>query len=312
MRPIEPVKLNPEQKELIKKINDLKKEKNAVILVHNYQTPDIYYVGDFIGDSLELARKASQVESDVIVFAGVDFMAETAYILNPGKKVLLPTYGARCPMAAMVDEEQLRRLKEQYPNAAVVSYVNTTAETKAETDICCTSANAIKVVQSLPEDIVIFTPDKNLANYVAQHTEKKIIPWKGFCYVHNKMSAEMLRQAKLEKPDAKVIVHPECPSEIIELADYVESTSQMVTAAQDDPAKEFIIGTEIGMIYRLQELVPDKTFYSVPPTHTCLQMKKNTLQNIYDALVNDQHVITVPEDIRVRAQKSLERMLEVV
>ncbi len=296
---------------IIQDITNLKEEKNAVILVHNYQSPEIYEVADFIGDSLELAQRAAEVTSDIIVFAGVDFMAEMAYILNPERKVFLPTPSATCPMAGMVNPEELRNLKKENPNAAVVSYVNTTAETKAESDICCTSANAIKVVNSLDNDTIIFTPDKNLANYIQRYTNKKIIPWEGFCYVHNRMSADQLKKAKIGMSDAKIIAHPECPSEIIDLSDYVCSTSQMVEVAKQDSAKKFIICTEIGMVHRLRQLVPEKEFCSLPPAYICIQMKKNNLSNIYKTLLNETNLVTVPEEVRIKAQRSLERMLNI-
>jgi quinolinate synthase len=300
-----------EEKELIKKIKKLKKDKNAVILAHIYQRPEIYKVADFIGDSYGLSKKATGTDADIIVFCGVDFMAESAYILNPEKTVLIPTRLANCPMAAMVDVDGLRELKAKHSKAAIVSYVNTTADVKAESDICCTSANAVKVVNSLDEDEIIFVPDSNLANYVMRHTDKKIIPWNGWCYVHRKFSPEGLIRAKAMHLDAKVLVHPECIPEVVDLADEVFSTTGMVNYVKQSPDKTFIIATEIGVVERLKLEFPEKVFFQAPPGGTCLQMKKITLALVLDALENEQFKVTVPEDIRVRAKKALDRMLNV-
>jgi quinolinate synthase len=300
-----------EEKKLIERIKKLKKEKNAVILAHIYQRPEIYKVADFIGDSYGLSKKATETNADIIVFCGVDFMAESAYILNPEKTVLIPTKLAKCPMAAMVDVDGLRKLKEHYPNAAVVSYVNTTADVKAESDICCTSANAVKVVNSLEEDEVIFVPDSNLANYVMRHTDKKIIPWNGWCYVHRKFSPEGIIRAKAIHIDAKVLVHPECIPEVVDLADEVFSTTGMVNYVKQSQDKTFIIATEVGVVERLRLEFPDKVFFQAPPGGTCLQMKQTTLELVLAALEKEQFKVTVPEDIRVRAKKALDRMLDV-
>ena len=300
-----------EKKELIERINKLKKEKNAVILAHIYQRPEIYTVADFIGDSYGLSKKATETDAEIIVFCGVDFMAESAYILNPDKTVLIPTRLANCPMAAMVDVEGLRKLKAKHPNAAVVSYVNTTADVKAESDICCTSANTVKVVNSLEEDEIIFVPDSNLAHYVMRHTDKKIIPWNGWCYVHNKFSPEGLIRAKAMHLAAKVLVHPECIPEVVDLADEVFSTTGMVNYVKQSPDKTFIIATEIGVIERLKLEFPEKVFFQAPPGGTCLQMKKTTLALVLDALEKEQFKVTVPENIRVRAKKALGKMLNV-
>ena len=300
-----------EKKDLIAQIKKLKKEKNAVILAHVYQRPEIYKVADFIGDSYGLSKKATETDSDLIVFCGVDFMAESAYILNPEKTVLIPTQLADCPMAAMVDVAGLRKLKVKHPRAAVVSYVNTTADVKAESDICCTSANAVKVVNSLEEDTVIFVPDSNLANYVMRYTSKKIIPWNGWCYVHNKFSAEGLRRAKAGHIDAKVLVHPECVPEVVDLADEVFSTTGMINYVKQSPDKTFIIATEIGVIKRLKLMFPEKVLFQAPPGGTCLQMKKTTLKLVLDSLEKEQFKVTIPEDIMVRAKKALDRMLNV-
>jgi quinolinate synthase len=300
-----------EQKSLIEKINRLKKQKKAVILAHVYQRPEIYKVADFIGDSYGLSKQATQTNAEIIVFCGVDFMAESAYILNPTKTVLIPTKQANCPMAAMVDVEGLRQLKAKHPDAAVVSYVNTTADVKAESDICCTSANAVKVVNSLEEKKVIFVPDSNLANYVMRNTDKQIIPWQGWCYVHNKFSPEGIMEAKAKHVDAKVLVHPECVPEVVDLADEVFSTTGMINYVKESLHNTFIIGTEVGVVERLQQMFPKKTFYQAPPGGTCLQMKKTTLELVLESLEKEQFKVVVPENIRVRAQKALDRMLNV-
>jgi len=300
-----------EEKKLIEQIKKLKKEKNAVILAHIYQRPEIYTVADFIGDSYGLSKKATETNAEIIVFCGVDFMAESAYILNPEKTVLIPTKLAKCPMAAMVDVAGLRELKAKHPKAAVVSYVNTTADVKAESDICCTSANAVQVVNSLDEDEVIFVPDSNLANYVMRHTDKKIIPWKGWCYVHRKFSPEGIIRAKAMHLDAKVLVHPECIPEVVDLADEVFSTTGMGNYVKQSPDKTFIIATEIGVVERLRLEFPEKVFFQAPPGGTCLQMKQTTLELVLDALEKEQFKVAVPEHIRVRAKKALDRMLNV-
>jgi quinolinate synthase len=300
-----------EEKELIERIKELKKEKKAVILAHTYQRPEIYKVADFIGDSYGLSKKATETNADIIIFCGVDFMAESAYILNPEKTVLIPTRLANCPMAATVDVEGLRKLKAKHAEAAVVSYVNTTAEVKAESDICCTSANAVKVVNSLEEDKIIFVPDSNLANYVTRHTDKNIIPWNGWCYVHRKFSPEGLSRAKTKYLNAKVLVHPECIPEVVDLADEVCSTTGMINYVRQSSDKTFIIATEIGLIERLRLEFPDKTFFQAPPGGTCIQMKKTNLGLVLDALEKEQFKVTVPEDIRVKAKRALNRMLDV-
>lgn len=296
-----------ENQALIDKINRLKKEKNAVILVHNYQRPEIYEVADFLGDSLDLAKKAAATDAKIIVFCGVDFMAESAKILNPNKMVLHPSKDSICPMANMVTPEKVLALKKQYPGAAVVSYINTTAEVKAISDICCTSANSARVVNSLKEDEVIFTPDKNLAIYTQTKSRKRIIPTEGCCYVHDKISAEELKRAKENHPQAKVMVHPECRMDVINLADAVCSTSQMITYAKASAAKEFISVTECGMVNKLKRDMPDKTFYALGGT--CLQMKKITLENVYGCLLHEKNKVELKKDIMDKARKALERMI---
>jgi quinolinate synthase len=297
-----------EQKELIEKINQLKKEKDAIILVHNYQRKEIYEVADFIGDSLDLSRKAAETKAKIIVFCGVDFMAETAKILSPKCKVLLPAKDAGCPMAHMITLEKLREMKKLHPNAAVVSYVNTYAEIKAESDACCTSANSIDIVNKLPNKEIIFVPDINLGRWVQEHTDKKIILCEGFCIVHQKFTVDQLKKAKSLHPNAKIISHPESPMEVLNLSDYVRGTQGMLRAAKEDPSKEFIIFTEEGMVNRLIREMPDKKFYAIGSV--CFNMKKTTLEKVYQALEKEQFEITVPEEIAKKAKKALDKMIE--
>jgi len=296
---------------MIKEILALKGERQATILAHNYQMPEVQDVADLVGDSLELSRAAARLDSEVIIFCGVDFMAETAAILSPQKKVVLPEKGAWCPMAHMITPEQLCDLKALHPEAAVVCYVNSTAEIKAESDVCCTSANGVQVVDSLSEKEVIFVPDRNLAAYVARHTDKKIIPWNGYCYVHDHLTAEEVQAARAEHPNAAVLVHPECRPEVIDQADFVYSTAGMGRHAKASAAKEFIIGTETGMIYRLKKENPEKEFYPLSTNAICQNMKKTDLALVLQALQTLQPQVTVPEEIAVRARQSIERMLTV-
>ena len=289
----------------------LKRERDAVILAHNYQIAPVQEAADLVGDSLELSRAAARLEADVIIFCGVDFMAETAAILSPDKTVVLPAAGAFCPMAHMIDAEQLRDMKSLYPEAAVVCYVNSTAEVKAESDICCTSANGVQVVASLEEKEVIFVPDGNLAAYVARFTRKLIIPWNGYCYVHDRFRAEDVHAARRLHPDAEVLVHPECRPEVIDLADYVYSTSGMSRHAMKSEGREFVIGTEVGMIYRLKKDSPEKEFYPLSEKAVCENMKKTDLSMVERALQTLEPKVRVPGDVAERARKAIERMLEV-
>ena len=296
---------------MIEEILELKKERRATILAHNYQIPEVQDIADLVGDSLELSRAAAQLESEVIVFCGVDFMAETAAILSPQKKVLLPEKGAGCPMAHMVTPEQLRDMKAAYSEAAVVAYVNSSAEVKAESDICCTSANGVQVVNSLEEKQVIFVPDRNLAAYVARHTEKQIIPWNGYCYVHDHFTSNEVRAARVLHPEAEVLVHPECRPEVIDLADYAFSTSGMGRHAKASEKNEFIIGTEVGMLYRLKKDNPGKEFYPLSDKAICQNMKKTGLKKVLRALQTLEPRVTVPEEIAARANRAIERMLAI-
>ena len=297
---------------LIEKIEKLKKDRNAIFLVHNYQLGEVQDIADFGGDSLELSRKAAESDADVIVFCGVHFMAETAAILCPGKTVLLPDLNSGCPMADMVTAEKLRELKRQHPNAKVVCYVNSTAEVKAESDICCTSANAVKIVETLKDaEEIIFVPDQYLGSYAAEQTGKELILWPGYCPTHARILAADIEKRKQEHPQAKVIVHPECKQEVRAVADAVLSTGQMVRYAQETEAKELIIGTEIGIIHRLQKENPDKMFIPATEQAVCPRMKLITLESVLWSLENMQHRITIPEDIRVKAKNAVDRMLEV-
>ncbi len=305
--------------ELNEKISALKKERNAVILAHNYQVDEVQAVADYTGDSLELSRLAVDTDAEVIVFCGVHFMAESAAILNPEKTILLPAWYAGCPMADMVTPEKLRKMKEEYPGVPVVAYVNTSAAVKAESDICCTSANVVNIINSLQTDRVICIPDKNLSAYAQQYTDTEVIPWKGFCIVHNLLTVEMVQKAKAEHPNALFLAHPECPTEILKLADHVTSTSGMLRYAKQSEAGEFIIGTERGLLYNLRNQNPDKKFYIVSddpapwglPMMTCQNMKRTTLELTAQSLEKMETVITVPEEIRIRAKAALDRMLAI-
>lgn len=295
--------------EIAEKIRKLKTEKKAVLLVHNYQSENIQKMADFLGDSLDLSRKAKSVKEDIIVFCGVDFMAETAKILSPEKTVLHPVKEANCPMAAMVTPEDVLELKKRHPGAMVVCYVNSTAEVKAVSDVCCTSANAVKVVQNIPATEVIFVPDRNLGRYVQRFTDKKVIPWNGYCYVHDRITAEDILKTREKYPEAILVVHPECTPEVIDLADYVESTSGMLQLARKSAHKEFLIATEVGLIQRLSREIPDKTFISAVDPRICATMKKITLEDVLESLEKEQHKVELPVEIMDRARASLEKML---
>jgi quinolinate synthase len=290
-------------------ILQLKKEKNAIILAHNYQVGPVQDIADVVGDSLELARAAATMDEKVIVFCGVDFMAETAAILSPEKIVLLPAADACCPMADMITAEELKFVKSRYPGASVICYVNTTAEVKAECDICCTSSNAVKVVQSLEQDQVIFVPDRNLARYVARFTDKEILPWEGFCIVHDQITPEHVNAARKQHHGAKVLVHPECRPGVIDLADDVASTSGIIRQVCSSPENEFIIGTESGILHRLARECPQKRCYPLSEGAVCRNMKKTDLPKVRDALKNLQPRIHVPEKIARRARHAIDRML---
>jgi quinolinate synthase len=298
---------------LADKIIELKKEKKAIILAHNYQRPEIQDLADYVGDSIELSKKAMEErEARILVFAAVDFMAESAAILNPKKKVLLPTLGARCPMAQMLTVDEIKRAKAHYPDAPLVLYVNTLASAKAYCDVCCTSANAVRVIESLSADTVLFGPDRNLAEYAQRKTGKTVIPipeW-GFCPTHVLFQSEDVQVLRMQYPDASVMVHPECTYEMQRVADFVGSTSQMCKYARESSARTFIVGTEEGLLHRLRKDNPDKRFVLAYQEAVCPNMKLNTLDRLYVALKEEKHVVTVPESIAKQARKSLEKMFE--
>ncbi len=297
--------------ELKQKILKLKAERDAVILAHNYQIGEVQDIADYRGDSLGLSIEASKTKAKVILFCGVKFMAETAKIVSPDKTVLMPDENAGCPMANMITVRQLRELKKKHPNALVVCYVNTTAAIKAECDICCTSANAIKVVNSLPKDLpIIFVPDKSLGEYVSKKSGREMILWNGYCPTHHYILARDIIAMKEKYPNALVMVHPECTSDVIDLADQVLSTGGMCKFAKGSDAKEFIVGTEIGLLYTLQKENPDKKFYPASRLADCPNMKLNTLEKILWSLEDMVYEITVPEDIRVKAWNSIKKMLD--
>lgn len=293
------------------RIRDLKEERNAIILAHNYQPGEVQDVADFIGDSLGLSQKAARVDQEVIVFCGVHFMAETAAILSPDKTVLMPDIRAGCPMADMITASELREWKTHYPGREVVCYVNTSAEVKAECDICCTSSNALDVVDSLEGDEILFVPDKNLAAFVARHTKKKIIPWDGYCYVHNNILAKDIREKKSLYPEAEVWVHPECRPEVIDMADRILSTGGMVKEARKTDKKEVVIGTESGIIHRLKKENQEKNFYPAMDTALCYNMKKINLMKVLRSLEDMVHKLRVPLDIGRKAKGAIEKMIRI-
>ena len=298
--------------ELIEKILQLKKQRNAVILVHNYQLGEVQDIADFVGDSLELSQEAAGTDAEVIVFCGVHFMAETASILCPDKVVLLPDTHAGCPMADMITAEKLRQRKRELPESAVVCYVNSTAEVKAESDICCTSANAVNVVESVESDEILFVPDQYLGHYVSTKTNKKMHLWPGYCPTHARIQPEDITRLKKEHPQAKAIVHPECRPEVIALADEVLSTGGMCRFARETEAEEIIVGTEIGIIYRLRKENPGKKFIPVSEQAICPDMKLITLEKTLRSLEDMAFEVKVPEAIRLKAKGAVDRMLKVL
>jgi quinolinate synthase len=296
------------------RIIKLKKERNAVILAHNYQLPEVQDIADFVGDSLGLSMTAAKTDSEVIVFCGVHFMAETAKILSPSKTVLLPDPKAGCPMADMIDAEGLTALQARHPDAVTLCYVNTSADVKAHCDYCCTSGNALKMVQHILKnhDEIIFVPDKYLAHYVSQQVGRDFIVWEGFCPTHARIEPDDIVRAREAHPQAKVLVHPECPPSLTQLADMVGSTEKMCHFVHDDAATEFIIGTELGIIHRMKKENPSKIFYPVSDRAVCPNMKRNTLEKILWSLTDMTYEITVPQETMDKARGSIERMLEVV
>lgn len=295
---------------ILKEIGELKLRRNAIILAHNYQIGETQDIADFVGDSLELSRKAAATDAETLVFCGVLFMAETAAILSPEKRVLLPDLRAGCPLADMISREALNMLKEEHRQAPVVCYVNSSAEVKAESDICCTSANARKVVDSLPQGKVIFVPDRNLGHWVARSTDKQLVLWEGFCPTHEVLRREDVLKVKKAHPEAKFVAHPECLEEVLDLADEVASTSGILSFARETSVRELIIGTETGMLHRLRKENPDKKFYPASEKMVCPNMKYHTLKKVRDSLKEMVHLIKVPEEIRVKAYESINRMLD--
>jgi quinolinate synthase len=318
------------------RILKLKKDLNAIILAHNYQRPEVQDIADITGDSLELSRAAARTDVKVIVFCGVHFMAESASILSPDKTVLLPEMEAGCPMADMItvegprttkrglfqelygitfefpDDYTLRDIKAQHPGVPVVAYVNTSAAVKAESDICCTSSNVVKVVESLKEDTVICIPDRNLSAFAAKRTKKRIIAWDGFCNVHHvQLTLDDVTRSKAEHPKALLVAHPECPPEIQDLADHITSTSGMLRFCKESPEREFIIGTEEGLLHRLKKESPDKHFFLLSRKMVCPNMKRTKIESVLAAMEKMQYVIKVPDEIRVKAKRALDRMLEI-
>jgi quinolinate synthase len=297
------------QPDLNRRISELKTAKNAVILAHNYQITAVQEIADSVGDSLVLARLGRESRADIIVLCGVHFMAESVKILSPERKVVIPSLSAGCPMADMITVPQLRAFKAEHPGAPVVCYVNTSAAIKAESDICCTSSNAVKVTESLDADEILFVPDRNLASYVARETGKNIVAWDGHCSVHDMFTREDVILATAAHPDAAVVVHPECPPAVVELADYVASTEGMVKLAAEHDS--LIVGTEIGLLDRLHREFPGKRFYPLSPFAVCRNMKMIDLPRLLWALDNEQYEVEVPEDVRTGAERALDRMLEV-
>lgn len=300
------------KKELTDNIEVLKKQRNAVIVAHSYQNDDVQEIADIVGDSFALSRFCASSSYDVIVFCGVHFMAESAKLLSPDKTVLLPEKDAGCPMADMVTAEALKEAKMQYPNAAVVCYINSTAEVKAECDICCTSSNALQVIRSLEQKDILFVPDCNLGSYVAKQVpEKNIILWKGFCTTHHRIRRDDVIKVRELHPDAILLVHPECRPEVVELADYVGSTKQIIDYASSSDKSKFIIGTEMGVLYKLKKDNPEKKFYLLSTGLVCPNMKKTSLQSVYEALRDMKTNIVLDETISERARVPLDRMLQI-
>jgi len=298
--------------ELLARLDELKRERNAVILGHNYQRPEVQDASDFTGDSLGLSRRAAETEADVILFCGVHFMAETAAVLCPDKTVLIPDLNAGCPMANMATVRELEQVKAQHPDAAVVCYVNSTAEIKAMSDVCCTSANAVEVVRSIPEDReVLFVPDRSLGSWVSKQLGRELILWQGYCPTHHRMLPEHVAAARRAHPDAELVVHPECLDEVVAAADYVASTSGMLRYCKASGAKEFIIGTETGMLHPLRKENPGKEFFPVTELADCPDMKLVTLEKMVWALEEMQYRVEVPPDIAERAGGAIQRMLAV-
>ena len=305
------------QIDLFAEIQKLKKEKNAILLAHYYQETDIQDVADYIGDSLGLAQKAEQAEADIILFAGVHFMAETAKILNPSKKVILPDLKAGCSLADSAPAPLFKAFKDKHPDHVVISYINCTAEIKALSDIICTSSNAEKIIESIPkEQAIIFAPDKNLGSYLNKQTGRKMLLWNGACMVHEIFSLEKIVKLKIRNPKAKVLAHPECEEAVLNVADFIGSTTQILKYSETDTAQEYIVATETGILHQMQINSPHKTFIPAPPTNNCAcndcpHMKLNTLEKIYLALKYELPELTMDESLRIAAKKPMDRMMEI-
>lgn len=303
--------------DLFEEIEKLKKEKNAIILAHYYQEPDIQDIADYIGDSLGLSQQAAATDADIIVFAGVHFMAETAKMLSPQKKVLLPDLKAGCSLADSCPPPVFRKFKEKYPNHVVVSYINCTAELKTLTDICCTSTNAVQVIESIPKDKgIIFAPDVNLGRYLMKKTGRDMVLWNGSCMVHEIFSHEKIVKLKMRHPEAKFIAHPECEDHLLEMADFIGSTTGLLNYTKRSDATEFIVATEVGIIHQMQKASPHKTFIPAPPNNTCAcnecpHMKRNTLEKLYTCMKYEQPEITLPDWVIEQGRASIDRMLEI-
>jgi quinolinate synthase len=300
-----------QNRELKERLLQLKKERNAIILAHYYQRDEIQEVADFRGDSFQLAQKAAETDADVIVFCGVHFMGESAKILAPTKTVIIPDERAGCPMADMVNVEGLRALKRKHPNATVVAYINTSAEVKSETDICCTSANAVKVIESVESDEIIWVPDKNLGDYVSKFTNKKMIIWEGYCNTHDMLTVKDVEEMRAQYPNAQFVVHPECRPEVVALGDFVGSTTAIIKYCKESDCQEFIVGTEDGTGYQLRNDSPDKQFHFATKYLVCPNMKVNNLKKVVRCLETMQPEIYVPTEMADKARSSLERMLQV-
>jgi quinolinate synthase len=302
--------------DLFEEIERMKKEKNAVILAHYYQEPDIQDIADYIGDSLGLAQNAEKTDADIIVFAGVHFMAETAKILNPNKKVLLPDLNAGCSLSDSCPPALFKKFKEEHPDHIVISYINCSAGIKALSDIICTSSNARQIVESLPEDQkIIFAPDKNLGAYINKVSGRNMLLWNGACMVHEIFSLEKITKLKVRHPEAKLIAHPECEDAVLRIADFIGSTTQLLKYSADNPAQSFIVATEAGILHKMQQMSPSKTFIAAPPDNACAcndcpHMKLNTLEKLYLCLKYEMPEVSMDEDLRIAAKKPIDRMLE--
>ncbi|MCX7861868.1 MAG: quinolinate synthase NadA [Bacteroidales bacterium] len=302
---------------LIEKINNIRKEKNAIILAHYYQVPEIQDIADFIGDSLQLSQQASNTQADIILFAGVYFMAETAKILNPKKKVIIPDKNAGCSLADSINASDFNKFLQNYPNHIVVTYINTSAEIKAMSDIICTSSNAVRIIESIPKDKkIVFAPDKNLGNYIKKITGRDMVIWDGACHVHEEFSLERILELKNQYREAKIISHPECKEPILIVSDFVGSTSALLNFVKNDTSKIYIVATETGILHQMKKAMPEKLFIPAPPIDStcgcndCKYMKLNTLEKIYFSLKNEQFEVTLPEEIIEKAYRPIKRMLD--